>query len=84
MKTHFMNDQIKKVMEERGCTRKTALRWLNRNLVNKKAAARGRLLDVKKVAANNSEEAPVAKLPAGNASLVARGTAYHVLARKTE
>jgi len=80
MKTHFMNDQIKKVMQERGCTRKTALRWLNRNLVNKKAGARGRLLDLKKAAANDCEEAPVAKLPSGNASLVAKGAAYHVLA----
>jgi len=80
MKTHFMNDQIKKVMEERGCTRKTALRWLNRNLVNKKAAARGRLLDVKSAAANDKPEVPAPKLPAKNASLVAKGAAYHVMA----
>jgi len=80
MKTQFTNDQIKKVMQERGCTRKSALRRLNRNLVNRKAATHDRVVDVKKAAANDAEEIPVVKLPARNASLVAKGAAYHVLA----
>jgi hypothetical protein len=80
MKTQFTNDQIKKVMQERGCTRKTALRWLNHNLVKKKASAPGRTVDVKKAAANDPDEIPVVKLPAKDASLVARGAACHVLA----
>ena len=30
-KSQFGNGQIKEVMEKRGCNRKAALRWLNRN-----------------------------------------------------
>ena len=30
-KSQFTNEQINEVMEKRGCTRKAALRWLNRN-----------------------------------------------------
>ena len=82
MKSQFSNDQINEVMEKRGCTRKAALRWLNRNKEDrpKGKAATGRAKDFKSAAAHDVVEAPAPKLPAKNASLVAKGAAYHVLA----
>jgi hypothetical protein len=59
MKTQFTNDQINAVMEKRGCTRKAALRWLNRNREDrpKGKAAAAPAKDVKKAAANDNTEA---------------------------
>jgi hypothetical protein len=57
MKTQFTNDQINAVMEKRGCTRKAALRWLNREDRPKGKAAAPPAKDVKKAAANDNTEA---------------------------
>ena len=60
MKSQFTNDQINEVMEKRGCTRKAALRWLNRNREDRpkgKAAAAPAKVDVKKTAANDKTDA---------------------------
>jgi hypothetical protein len=79
-KSQFSNDQINEVMEKKGCSRKAALRWLNRNREDRpKTKAPARAKDFKSAAAHDVE-APAPKLPAKNASLVAKGAAYHVLA----
>ena len=81
MKTQFTQEQVNEVMEKRGCTRKTALRWLNRNAKDKKKGKAAPARDFKSAAANDKSDAkPEVKLPAKNASLVAKGAAYHVLA----
>lgn len=79
-KSQFSNDQINEVMEKRGFNRKAALRWLNRNREDRpKGKAPARAKDLKSAAAHDVE-APAPKLPAKNASLIAKGAAYHVLA----
>lgn len=70
MKTKFSNQQINEVMEKRGTSRKSAIRWLNRN---REDAPKGKAPKQAKVVES-------VKLPAKNASLVAKGAAYHVLA----
>ena len=54
MKSQFTNEQGNEVKARRGCTRKAALRWLNRN-VNKKAAPTV-AKDAKMAAANDRPE----------------------------
>ena len=54
-----------------------ALRWLNRNAKDTKKGKAARHF---KSAAAHDIETPALKLPAKNASLVAKGAAYHVLA----
>jgi sRNA-binding protein len=81
MKTQFTQEQINEVMEKRGGTRKAALRWLNRNATKQAKGKTAPTRDFKSAAANDKTEAkPEVKLPAKNASLVAKGAAYHVLA----
>lgn len=81
MKTRFTNDEINEVIEKRGCTRKAALRWLNRNAKDATKHKTVPTRDFKSAAANDKPEPkPEVKLPAKNASLVAKGAAYHVLA----
>ncbi len=77
MKTSkFSQEEVNEVMEARGINRKSALKFLNKSS-NTKAPARAK--DNKSAAAHDVEVvAP--KLPAKNASLVAKGAAYHVLA----
>jgi hypothetical protein len=54
MKTQFTNEQINEVMEQRGCTRKAALRFLNRNRADRpKGKAPARAKDFKSAAAND-------------------------------
>jgi|HubBroStandDraft_2_1064218.scaffolds.fasta_scaffold06923_3 hypothetical protein len=65
MKTQFTNDQINAVMEKRDCTRKAALRWLNRNREDRpkgKAAAAPAKVDGKQAAANDRPEATPAPM----------------------
>lgn len=79
MKTQFTQEQISEVMERRGCTRKAALRWLNRHGKDAKKDKAAPARDFKAAAAHDVET-PATKLPAKNALLVAKGAAYHVLA----
>jgi hypothetical protein len=77
-KSKFTQEEVNAVMEARGISRKSALKFLNKD--SKTKAATGRAKDFKSAAAHDVVEAPAPKLPAKNASLVAKGAAYHVLA----
>jgi hypothetical protein len=54
MKSQFTNEEVNEVMARRGCTRKAALRWLNRNAHKKAVPAVAK--DVKMAAANDRPE----------------------------
>ena len=80
MKTSkFTQEEVNAVMESRGINRKSALKFLNKDAKSRKTKAPAPAKDFKSAAAHDVVEAP-AKLPAKNASLVAKGAAYHVLA----
>jgi hypothetical protein len=76
-KSKFTQEEVNAVMEARGISRKSALKFLNKD---SKTKAPARAKDAKSAAANDVVEVPTPKLPAKNASLVAKGAAYHVLA----
>src|SRR5436305_41545 len=65
-KTQFTQEQINEVMQNRGTTRKSAIRWLNRNQEDrpKGKAAAAPAVDVKQRAANDrSEQADAVTVP---------------------
>jgi hypothetical protein len=76
MKSQFTNEEVNEVMEQRGCTRKAALRWLNRN--KKKAVAPAK--DAKKAAANDKPEPGLTPKERGAARAV--GVRLYILAGK--
>lgn len=85
MKTKFTDVQLKEIkeyQEKSGVSRKTAIRHLFKTKAPKLAP-----VDSKSAAANDKPDGAgdvrkgsAPKLPAKNASLVAKGAAYHVLA----
>jgi hypothetical protein len=79
-KSQFTQEEVNAVMESRGISRKSALKFLNKDAKSRKTKAPAPAKDFKSAAAHDVGEAPAPKLPAKNASLVAKGAAYHVLA----
>jgi len=83
MKSQFTNEQVNEVMEKRGCTRKAALRWLNRNREDRpkgKAAAAPAKVDEKKAAANDKPEPSTTMTPEERGKARAEGLRLFTLA----
>jgi hypothetical protein len=85
MKSQFTNEQINEAMEKRDCTRKAALRWLNRNREDRpkgKSAAAPAKVDVKKAAANDKPEPSTTMTPEERGKARAEGLRLYSLAGK--
>jgi hypothetical protein len=85
MKSQFTNDQINEVMEKRGCARRAALRWLNRNREDRpkvRATAAPAKVDGKQAAANDKPEPTTSLTPEERGKARAEGLRLHSLAGK--